>query len=232
MTHQIEFGGISVVAAGAFNPAIFHPLWLAEKDLMPREIVDATLEGDDEILATRQLAAFTAGWLTVQVTLEQAQFSTVEEGRELDLRDLVKSVWDLLPETPINAIGLNADAHFKVDSEEAWHAFGDLFLPKDFWQPLFDDEQWRRRENGLSVGMREMVVEAWRTDINGYVRTQLAPSVRVAPYGVYTGVNAHFQLSADEHRGTGYDAARIVDEQWAATRDLSRRLIHQILEAA
>jgi hypothetical protein len=28
----------------------------------------------------RELAAFTADWLSVQVTLEQAVFSTVEEG--------------------------------------------------------------------------------------------------------------------------------------------------------
>jgi hypothetical protein len=68
---------------------------------------------------------FAADWLSVQVSLNQAVLSTVEEGREFDLRDLVKNVFDLLPETPVDAVGLNADAHFRVGSEEEWHAIGD-----------------------------------------------------------------------------------------------------------
>lgn len=233
MTHPIELSGISVVATGAFNPAIFHPRWLADKGLMPQEAVDAALEHDEELVALRQLASFTVGWLSVQVTMQQAQFATVDEGRELDLRDLVRSVWDLLPETPINAVGINADAHFKVESEAAWHAFGDLFLPKDFWQPLFDDERWKRRDSdNLSVGMREMTVEALRTDVKGFVRAQVAPSVRFEPYGVYTGINAHFQLTADQKSGNGYDAARVVDQQWESTRALARQLIDRIADAA
>lgn len=230
MANRVELSGISVVAAGAFNPAIFHPLWFAEKELLARNASEEAL--DKEFIAARDLAGFTADWLSVQVTQDQLVLSTVEEGREFDLRDLAKAVFDLLPETPVNAVGLNTDAHFRVASEEEWHTIGDRFLPKDFWQPLFEGEHWRRRKDGQSVGLRSMTVEAWREDIPALVRTEVGPSVRLTPHGVYTGVNAHFQLTVGEDRGNGYMAARIVEEHWESTRQLEHELVERIVEVA
>lgn len=230
MTARVELSGISVVAAGAFNPAIFHPWWFADKGLLPANAIEEALQKDH--VAVRELAVFTADWLSVQVSLDQAVLSTVEVGREFDLRDLAKGVLDVLPETPVDAVGLNADAHFRVGSDEEWHSIGDRFLPKDFWQPLFEGEEWIRRADGQSVGLRSMTVEASRTEIAGHVRTEVAPSVRLTPHGVYTGVNAHFQLTVGEERGNGYKAARVIEEQWEATRNLERELIERILEIA
>jgi hypothetical protein len=227
---NVELAGISVVGVGTFNPAIFHPYWFADKELIAANAIDEALSKD--FMAVREVAAFTADWLAVQVTLDQAVFSTVEQGREFDLRDVAKAVFDLLPETPVNAVGINADAHFRAESEDAWHAFGDHFLPKDFWEPLFGGEQWRRRPDGQAVGMRAMAVEAWRQDIEGYVRTEVAPSVRLTPNGIYAGVNAHFQLTVDEDRGNGYKAARVIEEHWDATRQLERELIERVLTIA
>lgn len=230
MTHPIELAGISVVAVGAFNPAIFHPWWFADKGLIARNAIDEALAKD--FVALRELAKFTADWLSVQVTLDTAMLSTVEEGREFDLRDLAKSVFDLLPETPIEAVGFNADAHFRVGSEAEWHQIGDHFLPKDFWQPLFEGEEWTRRADGQSVGLRSMTVEAWRKDMPAFVRTEVAPSVRLRPHGVYTGLNAHFQLTVGDERGNGQKAAQVLDKYWESTRRLERELIDGILERA
>lgn len=230
-THQIQLSGISVVAVGAFNPAIFHPWWFAEKELMPENAIEDAVE--HESVAMRQLASFTADWLAVQVTLEQAAFSTVEEGREFDLRDVAKGVFDLLPETPIDAVGINADAHFRVGSEDDWHAIGDRILPKDVWQPVFEGEEWRRRPGGATIGLRTVTVEASPKDRVGWVRAEVAPSVRLTPRGVYVGVNTHFQLTvSDEERGNGYKAARVVEEQWDSSRKTERDVIERILELA
>lgn len=206
VAHTVEMAGVSVVAAGAFNPAIFHPRWFHEKDLISESSVDDALAR--EFVSVREFAAFTADWLGVQVTPQQAVFSTVDVGRDSDLRDLAKAVFELLPETPVDALGVNADVHFRLASEEEWHAIGDHFLPKDFWQPLFEDEQWRRRPGGLSVGLRSLMVEGWYEDLSGYVRTEVAPSVRITPNGVYIGVNAHFQLTTPEAPGNAYIAAK------------------------
>lgn len=229
-TPAIEVGGLSVVAVGAFNPAIFHPRWLADKNLMPAAAVDEAIQ--EEFVAARELAVFTADWLKVQVTTDKAVFSTVDEGREFDLRDLAMGVLDLLPETPVSALGINADSHFRVESEERWHAFGDRFLPKDFWQALFEGDEWKRRADGQTVGMRTMVVEAYRNDVAGFVRTEVAPSVRLTPLGVYAGINAHFQLDVGDIRGNAFLAARTLEKEWDATRQLERDLIERIVEIA
>src|SRR5450432_3637 len=103
-----------------------------------------------------QLTVFQADWLTVQVVPTQAMWTTVDLARSLDLRDVVLGIFELLPETPVDALGINFDVHFRTDSEKAWHAFGDMMLLKDFWEPLFDDDQWKKRPDGKRVGMRVM----------------------------------------------------------------------------
>jgi hypothetical protein len=110
---------------------------------------------------------------------------------------------------------------------------GDRFLPKEFWQPLYEGDQWKRREDGSTVGLRSLTIEGARQDVPGYVRTEVAPSVRLAPHGVYVGVNGHFQLTkGPDERGDGYQAARIIEEHWVSTRSLERTLIDRILQAA
>jgi hypothetical protein len=83
------------------------------------------------------------------------------------------------------------------------------------------------------VGLRSLTIEGARQDVPGYVRTEVAPSVRLAPHGVYVGVNGHFQLTkGPDERGDGYQAARIIEEHWVSTRSLERTLIDRILQAA
>lgn len=221
-------GGVSVVGAGSFNPAIFHPFWFRDKELLSEDVVEGALAHD--FVSVREFSSFSADWLIVQVTSQQAVFSTVDASRDSDLRDLATAVFDLLPETPITALGLNADAHFRLDSEDQWHAVGDRFLPKDFWQPLFEDEAWRRRTGGLSVGLRTMTVEAWHDDLSGFVRTEVSPSTRISPNGIYVGINAHFDISVSGQAGNAYMAARLIDEQWSRTRQLESDLIARMTE--
>jgi hypothetical protein len=230
-----ELSGITIVGSGSFNPAIIHPRWLAEKELIPDNAAEHAMRQDQpqRMLVSPQLSVFVADWLSVQVIPAQAVFSTVDKGRELDLRDFVRGVLELLPETPVDAIGINADTHFRTESDEAWHSFGDRFLPKDFWEPLFEGESWTKRPDGQRVGMRVMSVEVHRRDqeIPGFVRIELAPSVRATPNGIYVGINAHFQITkSGERRGTAIDAARILIDQWYETRMLEDMLTSRLVE--
>lgn len=231
VARPVELSGISIVLVGSFNPALFHPTWFAKRELIGDSPVQEALERE-QVLVTPDLSSFSADWLGVQVTQQQAVFSTVEEGREFDLRDLVVGVFELLPETPVDAVGINTDVHFRLESEEDWHAFGDKYLPKDLWEPLFQGERWRRRPDGHTVGMRTLTVEAWREDVTGFLRIEIAPSVRITPHGVYTGINAHLQLTTDENRSNGFEGARTVAEQWEDTRALERELLDSFLEEA
>lgn len=230
----VELGGVSIVGAGAFNPAIIHPRWLAAKELLPEDVAQHAMAGDAQpLIVTNELAAFTADWLSVQVTLNQAVFTTVEEGRELELRDIATAVFDLLPETPVDGLGINYAAHARADSEEMWHGFGDKVLPKEPWRSVFADEEWRVRDDGEPLGLRTMTVEASRpeeAEPPGIVRVEVAPSERVKP-GIYVSINAHFQLSLpDKPRGTGYAAARTIEDMWEGTRTMEHRMLARLLD--
>lgn len=230
-----ELTGVAIVATGTFNPAILHPQWLAGKGLIPDNLAQHAMrqEAPQPLLVSPQLAVFVADWLAVQVTPQQAIFSTVDQGRELDLRDFVRGVFNLLPESPVDALGINSDTHFRTESEGAWHAFGDRFLPKDFWEPVFEGGEWKRRPDGKRVGMRVMTVEVHREDetLPGFVRVEVAPSVRITPNGVYVGINGHFQLTKDDERANAADAARTLAEQWDGARRMELDLVTNLLEA-
>jgi hypothetical protein len=236
--------GVTIVGAGSFNPAIVHPLWLAEKNLISSKAADHAMSPDNphQILVASNLTTFVADWLSVQVTPVQAVFATVDQARDVDLRDLVRGVFSLLPETPVDALGINTDSHFQAADADHWHAFGDKFLPKEYWEPIFSGGPWKPRAAGAKerVGMREMMVEVAREDskVPGYVRVQLAPSVRLIPDGVYILVNMHFQLTKPSQtfgtkprRATAADAARVLLDHWDETRETEHRLLAQLQEA-
>jgi hypothetical protein len=232
---KADLSGVTIVGAGSFNPAIVHPQWLAAKQLIPQELAEHALQpgGERPMIVSPQVSAFFADWLSVQVTDQQAIFSTVDQARESDLRDLVRSFFELLPETPVDGIGINADVHFRTEDPRAWHAFGDRFLPKDFWEPIFAGDKWKDRGDGKHVGMRVMTVEVARNDPEapGHVRVELAPSVRIIPNGVYVGINAHFQLKHGEERGNGAAAASILKLYGDSTRALEKSLLQTLLNA-
>jgi hypothetical protein len=231
----VELSGLSIVGAGSFNPAIFHPRWFQDKGLLSEELVELLKEDDPEgngtqVVVTNRITAFTADWVSVRVTDGNLILTTVEEARERDLRDLAAGIFDLLPETPVDAIGVNADAHYRTPNEASWHAVGDRFLPKDFWEPIFEGDAWRRRDTGEAVGLRTMTVEGSWADESGYVRVEVAPSQRLE-HGVFVGMNAHYQLTREGDRGTGFGASQVLGERWDEARGVEQSVIERLLEA-
>ena len=223
-----ELSGIAIVGAGSFNPAIFQPSWLREKELIAE---NAAVDAQQRLVVSPELTAFTADWLTAQVTLQQAVFATVEAGRDVDLRDVVVGIFQLLPETPVDAVRINLDTHFRVEAEPVWHAIGDAVLPKAFWEPLFGDGNWLRRPDDGVVGLRSVTAEVARVSPPGYVRVEVAPSVRIALNGVYVGVNSHFQLTTPEQRGSGFGLAELLLAQWDDIRDFEQDLVTNFLSS-
>jgi len=230
-----ELSGVAIVCAGAFNPAIVHPSWLADKDLISKDLAKYVLEQKDgqQVLVSSQVTTFVADWLSVQIVPQQAVLSTADLGRALDLRDLASGLLNLLPETPVDGLGINADAHYRVSDAATWHAFGDKVLPKDLWEMWLDGHDWKARSDGKKVGLRTMTVELTRSDsqVPGFVRVEVAPSVRVTPYGVYVGLNAHFDLTTPERRANAADAARVLAAQWDGSRQLASDIQSKLAKA-
>src|SRR5207244_652764 len=129
---------------------------------------------------------------------------------------------------------INSDLHFRVDSDEAWHAVGDVFLPKEQWEPLFAGGDWSTREGGRVVGLRTMTVEVWRSNNRDYMRGEVGPSQRIPlpARGVYIGINTHLQITDENTRGTGLQASESIGANWDEIRALERSLQERIDEWA
>jgi hypothetical protein len=184
-----------------------------------------------QFVISSQFSTFVADWITVNVRQEQINISTVDEARDLELRDFAGGLMNLLPETPIDALGINYLAHFRVQTMQKWHDFGDRFLPKKAWDELIPEGEWIERDDGTKVGLRAMVVEIHRNEsqVGGYLRVDVAPSVRVIPYGVFVEINSHYAVpKLDGLRGTAGEYAQILEGEWSGVRELQSEIVERI----
>jgi hypothetical protein len=194
-----EIEGMSIVLLGSFNPTIFQPAWFASEELIARDLADAADVG----IVHRQMVNFTAGWFQISVTEDRFSVTSLTAPSDDLVRDLVLGTFRLLRYTPITAMGLNKDVHYKIESEEAWHAIGHKLAPPSNWDSVLKDP-----------GLRSLLIEGARDDeLTGYVRVKVEPSVRVHP-GLYVGVNDHYEITDPAPAEGASRILKILDEQW------------------
>lgn len=199
---QLEIVGTDVVAVGDFNPRIFRPDWFARMELLPSGEVEQAVE-NTEILH-RDIVIFKTSWLSIQVTKERFSASTSDITKFLPLRDLVVGAFSCLSHTPIRAVGLNYNAHYRLSDEETWHSFGHFLIPKEPWGFM------------LNPGTRSVVVRG-EGDEGGpkYVDIRVEPSKRIK-CGVYLHINQHYAITKDDSEiGSAEPLVDIVAGQWA-----------------
>lgn len=128
-----EIQGMSIVLVGSFNPKIFHPAWFAAQKLIrEKEAEEANIE-----LITPAVAKFNLDWIRLQVIQEQFVVETAQEPYYEILRDLVIGTFSFLNHTPITMLGINVQKHFRMHSDEEWHALGHELAPKEkYWTPV------------------------------------------------------------------------------------------------
>lgn len=216
-----EIDGLSIVIIGAFNPAIFHPSWFSQLNLLgDREIQTAT--DDPNLVVSREATQFVADWFVCQVLTDRLQLSTAEPDAMESLRDIAHAVLTELPHTPLSALGINRDVHWKMPSEARWHALGDFLVPKTPWARLLYGR----------VGLRSLLVQSGpREDQPGATFVKIEPSTRIDP-GVYVGINQHFQYP-EEHASTKTPALWAADTLVAVWKDqfeMSSQIATEILD--
>src|SRR4051812_2881060 len=159
------------------NPTIFQPAWLASHELIREE------EGESaEIrIIHPDVVAYSLDWVDLEVTRERFQVKTTATTETADpVRDLALGIFTILRHTPVRLVGINTEAHFKVTSEERWHAIGHTLAPDRYWTGLLE-----------GAGVRSLVMEGVRTDEHrGWIRVSVEPSIRLKP-GIFVAVNDH-----------------------------------------
>ncbi len=213
MVIPIDEQAASIVVLGHFNPSIFHPAWLAAHGLIgEREAEQSKID-----FATDAASVFHTDWLQMNIVLNRLQASTTQEAYYEALRDILIGSLELLKHTPITALGLNREFHYRLESEKALHAVGDLLAPKASWNML------------TKPGMRSLTMQGVRTDgRDGYEMVRVEPSTRV-PQGIYVNINDHFNLSNNKTIGAE-DALTVLKACWKESDNRARNIANRIAE--
>jgi hypothetical protein len=214
MPKTLEIDSASIVIVGSFNPAIFHPIWFKANGLIkPEEADKAKLE-----VTTPLISIFGVEWFKLQVETQKFVIQTEMETHFELLSDLVMGTFSLLEHTPVSAIGLNRSMHFKMDSEQSWHAFGDRVAPKDVWQGVLEEP-----------GLLSLVIQGPKQKPNQksekHVGVRIESSTRIIP-GVYIDVNNHFEIKDNDLQ----KVLNILKESWRDVLINSRKIADQIIK--
>jgi hypothetical protein len=211
MTREID--GMSVVMLGSFNPAIFQPEWLARYGLIATDEADAA----EVQIVSGEVTLFSTDLFDVQVTHDQFVASTARVPSFGMLQDLVVGIFDRLRHTPVVRIGINRDVHFRMASQEAWHALGHRLVPPGLWSSFLK-----------SPGMRTVVIQALRPDDRaGNVVLRVEPSLRVHP-GIYIQQNDHFELD-DKMKDAG-QALDVLRSDWTSSLKRAEEAFSRIFD--
>jgi hypothetical protein len=226
MSMSPEILEAAVVAVGSFNPPIVNVDWLQHHGLIGDGDAEVA-RSNDGFIVSRPIAKFQTDAFAVQVLENQLSISSLGPVTPA-LPDLAMSILELLPHTPVTALGINVQAHYKMASESTYHCVGDTLVPKQIWNQLLP---------GKNVGMADLTVLIQdgtrdKPEITPNVkRISVQPSTRLK-FGVYFRMNDHYELDDDGKRlACAGDAAAIVRSKWSATYNASIELFEKILAA-
>jgi hypothetical protein len=209
---QPELRGFSIVLLGDFNPRIFQPAWFSAQRL----IREGEYETADIKVVHSEITDFLLEWCHLTVTRDRFVVQSSHEPDEA-VRDLVLGTFKILIHTPISKMGINTEAHYRVQSEPSWHRFGHTLAPKEIWNEVLD-----------APGMRSITIEEGkrRDGRKGYIRVTVEPSVPVPP-GVYFRVNDHYEAEAKEGGGCS-EILTILEEAWTSSRERCGDIIRSL----
>ena len=211
MANHVKRLDAIVVAVGQFNPAIVSPTWLQRKGLISESDAEAGME-DLQALVKEGLMSFDTSWFSFRLVQQQLVLSTTD-GATPRIRDLAASIFRLLPETPVTAIGINFATDVQFDTADEYHRFGDVLVPKGVWSTLYP---------GLRAGVASLqlaIDSVPRTQIGAVGRTPeqrrftIQPSNVINTNAVHIAYNHHYPLVDD---GGGRAAMDLIMSRWEA----------------
>ena len=227
MAYTAEILTSAIVVVGRFNPAIFSPDWLERNGLIGKDDADAARDGgqDQSLLVSHQVTGFETEWFVLQVL--ENRFSLTSKGAlSPAFKDLAVGTLQLVPHTPVTAVGLNFLGDFKMASEDDYHRVGDVLAPKDVWKALYPDEYAGLASLTVRIqrGSRQLV------EAKDEKRIAVQPSARIK-FGVLISYNDHHDVTIDNDDGLrpAERSADIIDKQWDASWQDALRVFDGIL---
>lgn len=216
---EVSVEEVNVVLIGDFNPKIFHPMWFAHYDILREaEAKEASIE-----VIHADVSSFTTEWLTVQVLRDRFTAGVKAEVYRSHLGDLVRNVFSLLSHSPVRQMGINATFRLHFRSEDDWHAFGHMILPKSPWGGVLE-----------KPGLRTTNIQGVRTDqYHGIVNVTIDPDLR-HPGDATVRYNDHFEkpdATSDEPEkaSSARWAVAILEQEFDASYARAENMVKQLI---
>lgn len=212
----------SIVLLGSFNPRIFHPEWLIN-----RQIVDSWNYNDEAIIC---MPDFTQIHLpdskTLSVYINRFILESTLASNNLALADLATNIFVKLSETPLEKLGMNYSATIHLRDQESWMNFGKNFAPIPPWKEACLYLQSELTDNQeKEIGLWSMTMHFPRPDkLNGFLR----PKIEVASSEDRTltfSINNHVELDQMETS----EAMKILSEYWEDSLSIAEQLIENMM---
>ena len=201
----------SIAFVGSFNPAIFHPEWLARHNLIPQD----DIKGAHVEIVHNDISKFSLEWLSADILRDKFLVRTNDPAKFSPLKDLMISVFGILDHTPIKHLGMNLVSKYKIEAEDNWHKVGDSLVPKNVWEKSLPKR----------VGLTSLQVMSPREDsLPGHLNV-LIRSVRNDFFGVEFNINSHVDLKShtdDNEEIIGVPS--ILGQYWDSSLSLARNI--------
>lgn len=205
---------LSIVFLGNFNPSIFNPSWLVKKEFLTEE----EAKNQDIEIINPHLSKFKVDWADFEITDSRVQIRSTDGTAFEALRDLGINIFNVLDETPLNAIGINHIHHYQLKSKQKYLEFGNILAPLNNWDEILENPKLFRLE---------MVQEEREDGFNGSKRIRVTPSNLVKPYGVRIDINNHFEL--EDFKEMDEKLSILSEENWANASDYVTNVTETIL---
>lgn len=217
----------SIVLVGSFNPAIFHPSWLALNSLISKEQAQQA----ELRIAHPDLSQFVAGYMTFEIRKDR--FLVMCDSHIQDIiKDLVLGAFrDLLPHTPVWHLGINRSITFSCGTEERRNKFGEMLAPRDPWGDWGIEIGKSQGPKEVHGGMIRLIMRQQpRSDgIEGHLQADVRPDQN-NDSDVVVDVNNHIIAGKpDEVEGCIF-ATELLEDRWDAAMSDAERVVSCLMK--
>jgi hypothetical protein len=216
LKNYLQIYNLSIVVVGDFNPVIIQPFWLANKKLIrEQEAQTAKVE-----IIHQEIVRYSLDWVNIEITKDKFTLSSKQEPFFEPLKDLAISIFSILAETPVRAIGLNHLKHFSIPDKTKHYQFGNVLAPLSNFKDSFEDPR---------LFNLEIIEQPRRDDYKGIIRTRIYPSdVKLQlPFGVAIDVNDHYDIGSEKYNSAN-EMVKILSSQWASSIKKSEEIVENI----
>ena len=212
----------SIVLLGSFNPRIFHPEWLIN-----RQIVDSWNYNEETMICVPDFAqVHLPDSRTLSVYINRFILESTLASNNLALADLATNIFVRLSETPLEKLGMNYSATIRLRNQESWRNFAKDFAPISPWKDACSYLQSELTDSQeKEIGLWSITMHFPRPDeLEGFLR----PKIEVASSEERTlafSINNHVELDQVETSG----AMKILSEHWENSLLIAEQLIEKMM---